>query len=1428
MPRRHTSDSGDEPWMDDDELSASPPPSPPAGLAMRSLAGLLGGSRFAPLVRALRESGADMGARLAALQELSEVLSMSTEDALAALPTRAVVAELVVTLRGGPPAEVDDPELAAVLAATAAEDSGEVQLLACRCMAHLLEALPPAVHTVVREGAVPVLLDKLREITFIDLAEQVLAVLERIAPTYPNALVREDGLVALLQYVDFFNIHVQRSALTTFAHCCQRLAPQHARFVAPVAPLLRGVLGSSDARLVQAACRALCAIVAAFAPDPALLEELVLGPGLLAAATALVGGGPQLARATYMDLFRALGTAAGASTPTALALFDLGMLGTVHALLTGGTADVLSALAHVPEGLVLAALGAASALLPPLPTDGLFDEKGCTPRALVIARRRAQKAAAAGDPPPARAQTHAPRATAARLAALRASPAFWTQYMTQLVPVLLDVYDASVSPSVCTEALTALLKALAFAESAVLAAELRTLPLASFVAGILAASPADADVRAALLAAELLLDALPHVYRALFEREGVTYEVERRAAEPASDSDVVDAATANGVRACMLADRLHMPLPTDDPAAPALAAARHIRERLARVAAGLRGGDGDGDGALAELAALLTKERATSIELLHAGVVEALVDFVHRADGARAARAGALRTALRGDAAAALVHRLHEAINRLERFPLATTPTDDGTPAVAQHMRLQLKADRAAARELPASCRSMIVEVHAIAKLQALNDYLRPKLTLLSAGGGLSGMLAALAEGGMGDLIGDDSEGAFLEEAEPEDEAENEVEDDDGEDEAENEVEDDDGEGEDEDKDADDADEVEYDDDEPEAESEPEAEPEPEQEPEPEPESEAEEPSTAAEGPSAASPTPPVEASVEDDGPKRSYSSVVQQPSRDWHLEFRLGDEVLPLDATVFGAIYRRVCGRGQPSAPLWANVYTLTFAKVPGPPPKAAPRAAGPPEPLCAPDAPLAHVFALLRTLLDLGVDAEPLVTRAQLVNNRLTAKLGRQLDEALMLASGCVPSWTTELPRTHWFLCSFDTRLLLFRSTALGYARLLSRLREQDPADETLRALSRVPRQKVRIARDNILASAVKVMELYAADESVLEVEYFDEVGSGLGPTLEFYALVSREFARADLNMWRAADTSTDHGTTYVHTAHGLFPGALPAERAERKQVLTLFHAMGAFVAKSLLDSRIIDVRFSPHFLRAVRGEPIPLTLEALSQIDPTVAHSLASVAQLPASDVDALALDFTLPGAPHIELVEHGAERAVTADNRDEYVALVLETTLHTGVAAQIEAFRRGFDRVIALEHLAVLQPDELAAIFGHGTEDWSAETLRRAIVPDHGFSACSREVADLIEILSTFSADDRRTFLQWLTGSPRLPVGGFASLQPPLTVVRRQAESPLTPDDYLPSVMTCVNYLKLPCYSSRDTMRARLETAMREGLTTFHLS
>ena len=65
-------------------------------------------------------------------------------------------------------------------------------------------------------------------------------------------------------------------------------------------------------------------------------------------------------------------------------------------------------------------------------------------------------------------------------------------------------------------------------------------------------------------------------------------------------------------------------------------------------------------------------------------------------------------------------------------------------------------------------------------------------------------------------------------------------------------------------------------------------------------------------------------------------------------------------------------------------------------------------------------------------------------------------------------------------------------------------------------------------------------------------------------------------------------------------------------------------------------------------------------------------------------------------------------------------------------------------------------------------------------------------------------------------------------GFRGLNPPLTVVRKPHEAPLTADDYLPSVMTCVNYLKLPEYSSKAVMREKLRTAIKEGVGSFHLS
>lgn len=89
------------------------------------------------------------------------------------------------------------------------------------------------------------------------------------------------------------------------------------------------------------------------------------------------------------------------------------------------------------------------------------------------------------------------------------------------------------------------------------------------------------------------------------------------------------------------------------------------------------------------------------------------------------------------------------------------------------------------------------------------------------------------------------------------------------------------------------------------------------------------------------------------------------------------------------------------------------------------------------------------------------------------------------------------------------------------------------------------------------------------------------------------------------------------------------------------------------------------------------------------------------------------------------------------------------------------------------------------------------------------------------------MSNFSAQQRREFLQFISGSVRLPHGGWKAMAP-LTVVCKTVEGGSKPDDYLPSVMTCVNYLKIPNYSSVDVMRERFSVAFQEGRGAFHLS
>ncbi|KAK8065938.1 HECT-domain-containing protein [Apiospora hydei] len=1615
-------DDDDDPhrhYDDDDPFGGfGGPPGSSLGSTLRALTGMMSGmpSRLRELLSNLRIKE-DPSMQMIALQELSEILLVSNEDNLAGhFSPDSFVKELVVLMQ---PNEITG------------EENPDMMLLACRCLANLMEALPASTANVVYGGAVPVLCQKLLEIQFIDLAEQALSTLEKISVDYPTSIVREGGLTACLSYLDFFATSTQRTAVTTAANCCRNIPEDSFPVIKDVMPILLNVLASSDQRVVEQASLCVTRIIESFKYHSGKLEELVSVDLLKAILRLLVPGTTNLISANiHTQFLRVLAITARASPRLSAELFKLNVVETLYQILTGvsppsETEDVASkldsvvimqALIHRPREQIIETLNVVCELLP----GAKWNDLGSQTHGLLD-----------GNDPmtPSVSGSRKKSSNDKRLELLENCKDQVRRFALILFPTLTDAFSSTVNLSVRQKVLTAQVKMLSNLDKDILVDALKSVPYASFLAAILSQQDHPSLVMSAIQTTELLLTRLDDIYRYQIYREGVINEIaklaedhdvpEQKTEEPTTAETVVEpsiVSTEGGDDRVSIhndseddneddeddhdedededdddEDNEHDHHDEDDiSASPSSDGSTIIAEvakkfleshesekqgkamkkKAIKILSDLQSLASDIEGfyllrTAKNLApengiALFEKlasyfdadvlESVTSAELLASGLVRVLEEVFSNPDEtlANAARAAFLEVFMgrsvrsKPKTASAdspstpfsvMTHKLQDLLSRSEHFEVLTVHqnTFDGNRSsaasmLAKQIRLKLVADD-----------NSDIPDHTA----ALNDYLRPRISLHDRPRGsrprneLSRALAAMAghagfpadrlaerfgyssspippppvpgqasssgsrpskkpkprtsgqqESPMtpNQLASSGREKTSLRSTstppEEDEDLQNALEC------ADEKQMSDDDDGDIGDSSALDAIVGQLDED---------MEEPPAHDPSavnlevaaggkvtarkedgtrvPTPQSGLGNiPSrSATQAPSNLSqqstPTPtPAAAPAPAPSSSRplSYAAAIQSVPQDWHIEFSLDSRVIPNDTTIYRAVHTAAPADEHLSRSVWSAVHSIKFRRVPGPPP--AESIGFPRHPKVPSMRTILHDLnaniddILVENKNALKLNIEPL---SQFVNTKLTAKLNRQLEEPLIVASNCLPSWSEDLARLYPFLFPFETRHLFLQSTSFGYARSMSRWQNAQQEETNRRNsrderpfLGRLQRQKVRISRSKILESALKVMELYGASQSILEVEYFEEVGTGLGPTLEFYSTVSKEFSKRKLKLWREADSN--ESDEFVSGPHGLFPRPLADEdsSANTERILQLFKMLGKFVARSMIDSRIIDLNFNPIFFRiGDEGAGVKPSLGAVKIVDPGLANSLKlikkfalakkSIDEDPSrtaaqkvadteqividhSRLEDLALDFTLPGYPEIELKTGGAHTPVTIYNVESYLDKVIDMTLGSGVRRQVDAFRVGFDQVFPYSALRAFTPDELVTLFGRVDEDWSLETLMDSIKADHGFNMDSRSVKNLLQTMSELTAPQRRDFLQFTTGSPKLPIGGFKSLTPMFTVVCKPSETPYTSDDYLPSVMTCVNYLKLPDYTTIERMRRQLFTAIREGQGAFHLS
>ena len=195
---------------------------------------------------------------------------------------------------------------------------------------------------------------------------------------------------------------------------------------------------------------------------------------------------------------------------------------------------------------------------------------------------------------------------------------------------------------------------------------------------------------------------------------------------------------------------------------------------------------------------------------------------------------------------------------------------------------------------------------------------------------------------------------------------------------------------------------------------------------------------------------------------------------------------------------------------------------------------------------------------------EATAFISPLQFVNNKLSAKVARQISEPLMSVSKIYPAWFWSLVYNYSFLLPFDLRLKFLKVTAMGYARNMSHWLEFHKTSTSLQSSSqtggsilenavRAERLKVRINRDTVFESLVKLLGMEGHHKTMLEVEFFNEVGSGLGPTLEFFTLVCKVIrSRKGLRkctlekrsvIWRGDDEELDN-QELLNPKLGLYP--------------------------------------------------------------------------------------------------------------------------------------------------------------------------------------------------------------------------------------------------------------------------------------------
>ncbi|XP_075058943.1 E3 ubiquitin-protein ligase HACE1 isoform X2 [Mixophyes fleayi] len=346
--------------------------------------------------------------------------------------------------------------------------------------------------------------------------------------------------------------------------------------------------------------------------------------------------------------------------------------------------------------------------------------------------------------------------------------------------------------------------------------------------------------------------------------------------------------------------------------------------------------------------------------------------------------------------------------------------------------------------------------------------------------------------------------------------------------------------------------------------------------------------------------------------------------------------------------------------------------------------------------------------------------------------------------------------------------------------------------------------------VHRDSIFRSSCEVVFKSNCEKlkQGISVRFHGEEGMGQGVVREWFDILSSEIINPDYALF----TQSADGTTFQPNSNS----------SVNPDHLNYFRFAGEILGLALYHRQLVNIYFTRSFYKHILG--IPVNYQDVASIDPEYAKNLQWILD---NDISDLGLELTFSvetdvfGAmEEVPLKPGGASILVTQENKAEYVQLVTELRMTRAIQPQINGFLQGFHMFIPPSLIQLFDEFELELLLSGMPEidvtDWTKNTEYTS-----GYERADPVIQWFWEVVEELTQEERVLLLQFVTGSSRVPHGGFAYIMGGSGLQNFTIAAVAYTSNLLPTSSTCINMLKLPEYPSKEILKDRLLVALHCG-------